>query len=167
MAQTDDGGVKLKVGAAKAALDSAKAKFPSPKAVPSATPRPAAPVMKPAAGGFDGGKGIGAELKAKSDNVDQYAQSMPKMHNGGPVVGDGPRWLKDGEHVLTGPEAKIVRKHAMMAVGLKSLAKTPDGAGTPKSKMDKSGNASKKMTSGITVRPEKKQAAQVKQQMDR
>jgi len=80
------------------------------------------------------------------------------LHNGGPVTRDGAYNLKKGEHVLTEPEAKQARKHALMASGIKSLAKTaPKTAGEPAAK--KSG--SKKTTTGITVRPEKKQAAKI------
>lgn len=49
--------------------------------------------------------------------------AIPKMHSGGPVATDGVYQLKAGEHVLTEPEAKIAKKHAMMMTGLKSLAK--------------------------------------------
>lgn len=48
---------------------------------------------------------------------------MPSMHSGGPVMADGPYRLKAGEHVLTEAEAKKARKHALMASGMKSLAK--------------------------------------------
>jgi lysophospholipid acyltransferase (LPLAT)-like uncharacterized protein len=47
-----------------------------------------------------------------------------KMHNGGPVMADGVYRLKAGEHVLTAPEAAKAKKHAMMASGMKSLAKS-------------------------------------------
>lgn len=48
---------------------------------------------------------------------------MGSMHNGGPVLADGAYRLKAGEHVLTAPEATKARKHALMASGMKSLAK--------------------------------------------
>lgn len=52
----------------------------------------------------------------------------PKMHKGGDVPKDGPYTLKAGEHVLTEKEAKIARKHAILASGLKSLAKSAKSA---------------------------------------
>ena len=48
------------------------------------------------------------------------------MHKGGPVTHDGIYRLKMGEHVLTEAEAKNARKHALMASGMKSLAKPAD-----------------------------------------
>ena len=163
-------GVSVKVGNAKAALAQANKAFPSPA-------KPAAPAVKSAAApvkssSFDGGAGVGAELKAKSDNVDQYMKSIPKMHNGGPVVGDGPRMLRDGEHVLTAAEAKKARKHALMAVGMKSLAKAAPKAqmgnaktgGQPDEMDDMQKQPEKKQTSAIKVRPEKNQSAKIKVQ---
>jgi hypothetical protein len=159
----NDNGVDSKVAGAKAALAHAESKgFPKMASPAPAAPKPSVPAMK-----SSNATALSDDPGAIRAHADAMHALLPKMHNGGPVAADGAYQLKAGEHVLTEPEAKIVRKHAMMAVGLKSLAKTPDGAGTPKSKMDKSGNASKKSTSGITVRPEKKQAAQVKQQMAR
>ena len=75
--------------------------------------------------------------------------------------------LKDGEHVLTAAEAKIVRKHAMIAAGLKSLAKEPakqkKTAGQPVEMDDmQKQSASKKPISDIKVRPEKNQSAKIK-----
>jgi hypothetical protein len=46
-----------------------------------------------------------------------------RRHNGGPIPKDGLVSLKAGEHVLTEAEAKQARKHALMAAGMKSLAK--------------------------------------------
>ena len=163
MAQ-DDGGVQAKVQGAKTALAHAASKnFP-------ALSKPAPPVAaKPAA---TAAPTIGDELKSKSDNVNQYINSIPKMHNGGPVVGDGPRMLKDGEHVLTAAEAKKARKHALMAVGMKSLAKAAPKAqtgnaktgGQPDEMDDMQKQPEKKQTSTIKVRPEKNQSAKIKVQ---
>lgn len=150
---------------ATSTLNQANKAFPSPKPAAAPVPKPAAaPAPKPAAG-------VGAELKAKSDNVAQYT-SAPKMHNGGPVLRDGVYQLKKGEHVLTEPEARKAKKHALMAAGMESLSKvvpvppqrkTAPASGVP-SKQDASlKKPEKKITSGIKVRPEKNQAAQIKQ----
>jgi hypothetical protein len=108
-----------KVAAAKSALARAKAAgFPSmPKVAPVAIK--AAPAPKPASGGGD--PTVGASLKAKSDNVNEYLNSLPKMHKGGPVLADGAYQLKAGEHVLAKGEAAKATKHALMASGMKSL----------------------------------------------
>jgi hypothetical protein len=154
MAQ-DDGGVQAKVQGAKTALAHAASKnFP-------ALSKPAAPVAaKPAA---TAAPTIGDELKSKSDNVNQYINSIPKMHNGGPVVGDGPRMLKDGEHVLTAAEAKKARKHGLMAVGLKSLAKEVSAKKPMAAENDEEQPMpSKKPISDIKVRPEKNASAKIK-----
>jgi hypothetical protein len=100
---------------AKAALAHADAKFPRAAA--------AAPAAKPAA---PAAPSIGAELKAKSGMVGKARQALdaPKMHKGGPVPADGIYTLKKGEHVLTEKEVGTVKKHALMATGLKSLAAT-------------------------------------------
>ena len=113
--------VSKALAGAKATLKNANTAFPSAKAPVSSqaaapAPKPAAPAPKPA-------PTTGDELKAKQDNVNTYLKSIPKMHVGGPVTEDGPYQLKAGEHVLTEPEAKKARKHALMAVGMKSLAK--------------------------------------------
>lgn len=147
------------------ALGDANSKFPSPKPAATAAPKPAT-APKPA--------GIGEELKAKSDNVGMYA-TAPKMHNGGPVMKDGIYDLKAGEHVLTQPEATKARKHAMMAAGMKSMMKpgpkmsakaapkTAKTSGEP-AVMDKAQKMpEKKTTTDIKVRPEKNQAAKIKQ----
>jgi hypothetical protein len=149
------------VSDAKAALAHANKTFPSPAAKP-ATIKPAAAPAPAKTEGQD----IAAGLKAKSDNVNEYLKSIPKMHNGGPVVGDGPRMLKDGEHVLTAAEANKARKHALMAVGMKSLAKMPAqkktmGEPTENDEMHAL-PADKKKTSDIKVRPEKNQSAKIK-----
>jgi hypothetical protein len=123
MATEDDGGVTKAVSGAKAALTQARAKFPQPKAVPSATPRIASPTMTPVAK-----PSLGDELKSKSTNIDQYIQSVPKMHTGGPVKVSGIYHLKADEHVLTAKDAKSLKDaHGKaktilsMTQGLKSL----------------------------------------------
>jgi hypothetical protein len=159
----DGDGVSVKVQGAKDALAHARAAFPQPKAVQIGAPRAAYPPLTPVK---KAAPTVGDELKAKSDNVDQYLKAIPKMHNGGPVIGDGPRMLKDGEHVLTAAEAKKARKHALMAVGMKSLAKEPAGKktmGEPTENDEMLKQPSnKKSTSDIRVRPEKNQSAKIK-----
>jgi hypothetical protein len=99
---------------AKAALAHADAKFPRAATAP-ATPAPKS--AAPAA------PSIGDELKAKGTMVGKAKQAIdaPKMHKGGPVPKDGVYTLKKGEHVLTEKESDLVKKHAIMASGLKSL----------------------------------------------
>lgn len=65
-----------------------------------------------------------ANATAIKGNVLQRQAVLGSMHTGGPVMADGAYRLKAGEHVLTEPEAKMARKHAMMASGMKSLAKS-------------------------------------------
>ena len=90
MANDNDGGVSKAVAGAKTELAHAQSmKFP---ARPVA--KPAAPISKPAAAPvkastFDGGADTAAGLKSREDNVKQYMSAVPKMHNGGPVIGDG------------------------------------------------------------------------------
>lgn len=112
MPQSDT--VSAVLSSAKSALAHANTAFPSPKPAPAA---PVAPAPKAAPAG------IGQELKVKQENVRRYV-TAPKMHNGGPVPADGVYSLRAGEHVLTAPEATKARMHALMASGLKSLAKT-------------------------------------------
>lgn len=87
---------------------------------------------------------------------------VPTMHMGGPVMKDGTYNLKKGAHVLTGPEAMQARKHALMASGMKSLAKGPMTKGQPTVVDLAHKKPEKKMTKGITVRPEMNQAAPIK-----
>jgi hypothetical protein len=102
---------------AKAALAHANTAFPSPK--PEAKPTPA-----PAAAKSAKASSIGQELAAKKMMVDKAMSALPKMHKGGPVHADGAYNLKAGEHVLTAPEAAKARTHALVASGMKSLAKS-------------------------------------------
>jgi hypothetical protein len=121
------------LSAAKGTLAGANKAFPSPKsaaaagiaggAAKAAAPKPSISVGEPE-------KGIGQELAAKAKNVAQYTSALPKMHKGGTVASDGAYQLQAGEHVLTAPEAKLARKHALMAVGMKSLAKPRQTAGS-------------------------------------
>lgn len=154
-----DGGVSSAVSSAKTALAHAQKSFPSPAPKPAA---PAAPAAKPAPYRAN----IGAELKAKSDNVDAYVKSLPKMHKGGAVLEDGPVVLKAGEHVLTAAEVKKARKHALMAAGMKSLIEPAQKktAGQPAEQEDIKKQSATKPVSGIKVRPEKNQAAKIKVQ---
>jgi len=103
------------LSAAKGALVHANAAFPSPS-----TPKAAPAAPKPAA---KAAPSLGEELAVKKSMVDKAVSALPKMHDGGPILADGGHQLKAGEHVLTAPQAKMARKHALMAVGLKSLSK--------------------------------------------
>lgn len=99
---------------AKAALAHANKTFP-PKAASAV--KPAAPTPRPAA------PSLGDELAAKQVLVNKAVKALPRMHKGGPVPADGAYNLKAGEHVLTASEAGKARQHALMASGMKSLAK--------------------------------------------
>lgn len=95
------------------------------KAVKPATPaKPAKPVES----------NLGTELretnKMKAVGIKAQSPEIPKMHKGGPVMADGDYNLKAGEHVLTGPEAAKARTHALLASGMKSLAKPGRGRAT-------------------------------------
>lgn len=57
-------------------------------------------------------------------NQQQSQAILGTLHTGGPVMADGAYKLKAGEHVLTAAEATKARKHALMASGIKSLAKS-------------------------------------------
>lgn len=63
----------------------------------------------------------------KSNELQRRA-ILGSMHTGGPVMADGAYNLKAGEHVLTAPEAAKAKKHALMASGIKSLAKAGKAA---------------------------------------
>jgi hypothetical protein len=146
------------VSNAKAVLAHANQKFPSP------APKPAAPVAKPTA---KAAPTVGDELKSKSDNVNQYIQSLPKMHKGGEIPEDGAYQMKAGEHVLTAAEAQKARKHALMAAGMKSLAKTSPKKktmGEPTENDELVKRPEKKATSDIRIRSEKNQSAKIKVQ---
>lgn len=147
--------VSKALSSAKSTLSHANAAFPSPKAAPAPTTaqKVTAPAKAPTT--MD-------ELNAKTANVNQYIKSLPKMHTGGPVMADGAYQLKAGEHVLTAAETKKAHKHALMAVGMKSLAKaSPMTAGQPKVVDAAHKMPQKKITSGVTVRPEKNQSAKI------
>ena len=104
---------------AKAALAHANAAFPPAPKAASVPAKPAAPKPAPLSG-------LAAELNEKGKmmkNAKLALSDAPKMHKGGPVKADGVYTLKAGEHVLTAPEAAKARTHALMASGMKSLAK--------------------------------------------
>lgn len=149
---------------AKSALSTANKKFPSGMA-PKTAPPAAKPAVKPTSSISVGEpeKGIKSELASKADNVKSYTDSLPKMHDGGPVKKDGAYQLKAGEHVLTAVETKIARRHAIAASGMKSLAKY-----APKQKTGgepaKIKTGEKKNTSSITIRPEKNQGKKIPDQ---
>jgi hypothetical protein len=62
------------------------------------------------------------------------AKPALEMHSGGPVKKDGTYSLKMGEHVLTEAEAKLARKHALLASGMKSLSQPAPTAATNNTK---------------------------------
>jgi hypothetical protein len=104
---------------AKAALAHANAAFPPAPKAASVPAKPAAPKPAPLSG-------LAAELNEKGKmmkNAKMALSDAPKMHKGGPIKADGVYTLKAGEHVLTAPEAAKARTHALMASGMKSLAK--------------------------------------------
>lgn len=108
---------------------------------------------------------IADELAATNKMRDKATEALPKMHDGGPVVADGAYQLKAGEHVLTAPQAKMARHHALMVVGMKRGLSKPAAqaatAGQPTA-VDKAHKApEKKKTKGVTVRPEKNQSAKI------
>lgn len=102
------------LASAKGALAHANASFPSPAAKPTSPPAASAKSSAPS---------MSNELAAKKGMVDKAKSALPKMHKGGPVPADGDYNLKAGEHVLTESEAHLARQHALMASGMKSLAK--------------------------------------------
>lgn len=139
--------VSKALASAKSALSHANTAFPSP-AKPAVAPAKPAAAPKPAT--------LGDELVAKKTMVDKAVSALPKMHTGGPVIKDGAYQLKAGEHVLTAPEAEKARKHALMSVGMKSLAKTmPKTAGQP-AKMNVKQKVSEKTQSAKIVDKTKK-----------
>ena len=151
------------VAGAKKELAKANTKFPSSMAPKSAAPA-AKPAAKPASSISIGEpeKGVKSDLASKAENVKAYTDSLPKMHDGGPVKKDGAYQLQAGEHVLTAVEARIARRHAIAASGMKSLAKwaPKKTSGEPA----KSNAGEKKNTSSITVRPEKNQDKKIPDQ---
>lgn len=71
---------------------------------------------------------IGKGLSKASSAADQgpkkpYSDEATSYHTGGTIPADGVYKLQAGEHVLTAPEAEKAKKHALMASGMKSLAK--------------------------------------------
>jgi hypothetical protein len=99
---------------------------------------------------------IGQELGAKAANVKEYTDALPKMHEGGPVQADGAYGLKAGEHVLTQPQAKMARRHALMSIGMNRLSQpAAPGAAEPAAKPAKK-------TPGVSVKSEKKSDKKVK-----
>ena len=164
------------LASAKQTLSKAQKDFPSSSlATPAPKASPAAAAGKAVTSGAASTTGLGAELtaaktsRAKATTAGKVSGTtpvMPSMHEGGPVPADGPYNLKAGEHVLTAPQVKMVRQHALMAVGMKKGLVAPASgatAGEPK-KIDAAAKkpASKKATKGITVRPEKSQTKQIK-----
>lgn len=101
---------------AKAALAKSYTDFPAVPAKAASAPTPAA-AAKPKT------PSLGDELSAKKVMVDKARQALASMHKGGTITADGDYNLRAGEHVLTAPEAAKARKHALLASGMKSLAK--------------------------------------------
>ncbi len=141
-------------------LSSAKSELGKANTMAASLPKaPSAPAPKPAVKPAAPAPSIGRELDAKNANVKQYMDSLPKMHDGGPVVADGPYQLKAGEHVLTEPQAKMARKHALMSIGMKRLSKPAQTAGEPTKVDAEHKKPEKKVATGIKVRPEPKKTA--------
>ena len=119
--------ITSKLTAAKSTLAHASKAFPSSMA-PKPAPKPAAPAPKPAAPASGRAVTRQQNIEAVSDVAKSVGMSgvgtIGTLHNGGLVPKDGPYQLKAGEHVLTAAEAKNARKHALMASGMKSLAKS-------------------------------------------
>ena len=99
--------------------DAAQAYDSAVAAPAAAAPKAAAKPAKKATSFGD----VGSKIQAARDAL--APKIVPNLHSGGPVLQDGPHNLKAGEHVLTAKEADKARKHALMASGMKSLAKTP------------------------------------------
>jgi hypothetical protein len=147
MAQQDDS-ISGKISKAKGVLATAKAKFPSPKPVPNAPViQNSKPVAPPAASPMAGVNSRAGNIAANRDILSPGDTALPKLHNGGPVLTDGAYQLKAGEHVLTAAEAKKARKHALMAVGMKSLANP--GKSSP---ITSDPSPSKKSSKGVSIR---------------
>ena len=108
------------------ALSSAKAELGRAGSFPSMTGKAmmtgGAAAPKPVSAPAKKVPTLGDELAAKSTNVKQYTDSLPKMHEGGRVLSDGGYDLKAGEHVLTESQAQMARKHALMSIGMKRLS---------------------------------------------
>jgi len=68
-------------------------------------------------------KASAAATSSHQSEVSRPAEITPSFHKGGTVKKDGTYRLQAGEHVLTAPEADKARNHAIMASGIKSLAK--------------------------------------------
>ena len=153
-----------KVAKAKSTLSNVSRDFPSAKPAAAAAPHRQGMIssmVNKVKANIQESAGIGKELGVKAQNVSDYAASAPKMHKGGRIPADGIYSMKAGEHVLTAKEAVLAKKHALMAVGMKSLAKTQgaeevDEQPTTSGEPAKPSMGSKKSTSGITVRPEGK-----------
>lgn len=136
------------VAEAKKALAESNKKFPSAMAsaitdAAKKNPSPMAEAMSKAKSAKPEQKttGLAAELKAKKDNVEQYARetkkqggswlpegaasnamgAAPKMHDGGKVEEDGPKTLQKGETVLP-KDKKKSEKLAMEHLGKKAGA---------------------------------------------
>lgn len=175
-------------------MSDAKAELSKASTMSASLPKAAAPAPKPSAPVKAKAPTLSDELSAKGQMVGEAKKALavtpPKMHRGGAVKQDGVYQLKKGEHVLTEEEAMHAHKHALMASGLGSMArsvaqaykagdsqsaapaksagKTSMTKGQPvKIDMKHKAPADKKSTKAVVVRPEKNQAAQVKQQMER
>jgi len=149
MAQQDNGN-SAKLAKAKGVLAGAKSFSASADPKGALTPKAAAPTAKAAAPSPTASVDVNSRAGNIAQNRDILSPgdtALPKLHNGGPVLADGAYQLKAGEHVLTAPEAKKARKHALMAAGMKSLA-NPGKASPVKS-------VSKKPSKGVSIRPNK------------
>jgi hypothetical protein len=85
------------VDKAKSTLADANKKFPSISTAPKAQTPVAKAAAQPSTGLGD--STIGPSLKAKQQNIQDYSNSLPKMHTGGDVPKTGDYKLQKGEHV--------------------------------------------------------------------
>jgi hypothetical protein len=87
---------------------------------------PAAPAPKaPSSGLLEAtGHSEAPALKAKTDNIEEYTKSVPKMHKGGEVKEDGLKNLQEGELVIPKEKAEEGKK----VLALKKKAKGPMSA---------------------------------------
>jgi len=100
------------LSAAKGALQSAEKKFPGAMASAAGVkPSGARNVSSPAKAAPKKSPTVADELKAKSDNINQYEKSNPpKMHDGGVVPKTGVYTLQKGEVVVPVKRTSEYRK---------------------------------------------------------
>ena len=79
----------------------------APKVKTPSAPAPKKPMTS--------GEEIASSLNSKSQNVNQYLKSLPKMHKGGMVDKDGVYQMKAGETVRTPEQEKKMQDHIKKA----------------------------------------------------